>query len=403
MMTSRSEQALEPAAVPGQGSDDESWAAPRAQSSFDEAALIAQCEQWVGCESPTRDADAVNTMLSIVAKSFAQAPVTLIRLPGRDGLADTLKVCGGPETGEKPILLLSHVDTVHPMGTIDRDLPLRREQDKLFGPGIYDMKACAMVAAEAFKTVARDGALRRPVVFLFTPDEEIGSPTSRDIIEHEARRSAFVLVTEPARTGGRIVTARKGVGRFEVLIEGRPSHAGSAHEKGRSAIREAARQILAIEAMTDYSRGVTTTVATVSGGTAANVIPQFAQFSVDLRVTTVADGLLFEQAILNLRPDDPDVRITVTGGMNRPPMEKSEAINALFQRARRVAARLGQTLDDVPMVGGGSDGNFTAALGVATLDGLGVEGDGAHTLTEHILIPSLVPRAKLMSGLLREL
>lgn len=402
-MTSRSEHALDSLTATGRATDDDDPPVVRGTSSFDEAALLTQCEQWVTCESPTRDADAVNTMLSIVAKSFAHTPLALSRIPGRDGLADTLKVCGGPENGERPILLLSHVDTVHPSGTIDRDLPFRREQDRLFGPGIYDMKACALVAAEALKLVAREHALRRPVVFLFTPDEEIGSPTSRDIIEQEARRSALVLVTEPARSGGRIVTSRKGVGRFEVLIEGRPSHAGSAHEKGRSAIREAAHQILAIEAMTDYGRGVTTTVATVTGGTAANVIPQFAHFSVDLRVTTVADGILFERAILGLRPQDPDVRITMTGGMNRPPMEKTDAIDALFQRARQVAAGLGQTLDDVPMVGGGSDGNFTAALGIPTLDGLGVEGDGAHTLSEHIIVSSLVPRAELMASLLRHL
>jgi glutamate carboxypeptidase len=233
-----------------------------------------------------------------------------------------------------------------------------------------------------------------------TPDEEIGSPTTRALIEDFARRAAFALVTEPARDGGKVVTGRKGVGRFEAQVEGRPAHSGSRHEDGRSAIREAAHQILAIEGMTDYARGVTTTIGLVAGGTAANVIPQHCRFEIDLRVVTAADGEEFAAKITGLKPHDPDVRVTIKGGMNRPPYERSDATGALFEHARREAAGFGHDLGEVRRTGGGSDGNFTAALGVPTLDGLGVDGDGAHTLHEHGLISSIAPRMQLMRRLL---
>jgi glutamate carboxypeptidase len=229
----------------------------------------------------------------------------------------------------------------------------------------------------------------------------VGSPTSRDLIVALAREAKYVLVTEPAREGGKIVTARKGVGRFEVKLEGRPAHSGSRHADGRSAIREAAHQILAVEGMTDYARGITTSVALMGGGTAANVIPQHAWFSVDLRVTSAADGVAMESRILGLTPHDPDVKIRISGGMNRPPYEKSAKGAALFETARKVAAGIGFDLQDCAMTGGGSDGNFTAALGVPTLDGLGVAGDGGHALHEHVIISSLPERAALLAGLLR--
>lgn len=212
-----------------------------------------------------------------------------------------------------------------------------------------------------------------------------------------------MLVTEPARDNGCCVTGRKGVGRFEVEVEGRPAHSGGRHEAGRSAIREAAHQILTIEGMTDYGRGVTTCVGLMRGGTAANVIPQKAFFSIDLRVVTQADGEEFERRILGLKPHDPDVRVRVTGGMNRPPMERTPAVARLYQHAFELAGAIGFNLPEQPLTGGGSDGNFSAALGVPTLDGLGVDGDGAHTLHEYALIPSIEPRRKLMARLLETL
>jgi glutamate carboxypeptidase len=372
-------------------------------SRFDTEAMTSVLQGWVARESPTLDAAAVNKMQDLVQAFFSVASCRVERIPGRDGLGDTLKIQAGPDNGERPLLVMSHVDTVHPLKTIERDLPLRRDGDKLYGPGIYDMKGGAYLASEAFRDVAIRGSARRPLVFLFTPDEEIGSPTTRAVIEDEGRRAAVALVTEPARDGGKIVTARKGVGRFEVAIEGRPAHSGARHQDGRSAIREAARQILAVEGLTDYDRGVTTTVATVSGGTAPNVIPQHCRFSVDLRVATVEDGRELERLILDLKPHDPDVRIRIEGAMNRPPMAKSPAIQTLYDHAARLAAEIGFPLPEAPMTGGGSDGNFTAALGTPTLDGLGCDGEGAHTLHEHCYVSSLAPRAALMARLLETL
>jgi len=370
---------------------------------FDGARMVEGLKAWVACESPTYAGVEVNRMMHLVEAEARAAGLGVTRIAGRNGLGDMLRVEAGPANGARGIAILSHLDTVHPLGTINGDLPLRQEGDKLFGPGVYDMKGGAYLAFQAFLDVARRGTARKPLRFLFTPDEEIGSPTSRGPIEELARMSTHALVTEPARDGGRVVTARKGVGRFDVEIEGRPSHAGARHELGRSAIREAARQILAIEALTDYARGVTTTVGRIEGGSAANVIPRHCRFEIDLRVRTLADGVHFERLLLGLEPNDPDVKLVVRGGMNRPPMERSAAIGELFETAQRLATELGQPFGEVPMTGGGSDGNFTAALGVPTLDGLGVDGDGAHTLHEHALVSSLAPRAALMARLLETL
>ncbi|QEL21869.1 M20 family metallopeptidase [Bosea sp. F3-2] len=355
---------------------------------------------WVALESPTNHPAGLNGMMDLVQKDVAGLPIAVERIPGRDGLGDMVMLRAGLDNGQPAVAVMSHLDTVHPVGTSTKDLPVRIEGDRLYGPGVYDMKGGAWLALQAFKQVAASGNARRPMVFLFTPDEEIGSPTSRGLIEEIGRKSAAVLVTEPARQGGRIVTARKGVGRFDVRLEGRPAHSGSRHADGRSAIREAAHQILAVEGMTDYARGITTSVALVGGGTAANVIPQHAWFSVDCRVTTLADGVMMENRILSLKPHDPDVKLRITGGMNRPPYEKSAMVAELFGKAQKVAAGIGLDLQDCPMTGGGSDGNFTAALGIPTLDGLGIDGDGAHTLQEYALISSIAPRQALMKGLL---
>jgi glutamate carboxypeptidase len=358
---------------------------------------------WVALESPTRHIAGVNAMMDLVEAEMAGEPVHVERIAGRDGLGDTLVLSAGLAADKPGILVMSHLDTVHPVGTSSQNLKVRIEGDRLYGPGVYDMKGGAWLALQAFKDAARAGAGQRPLRFLFTPDEEIGSPTTRGIIEDLARAASHVLVTEPAREGGKIVTARKGVGRFEVTIEGRPAHSGSRHADGRSAIREAARQILAIEALTDYDRGITATVALINGGTAPNVIPQHAWFTIDLRIRTVTDGSALEAQLLGLTSHDPDVKLKVFGGMNRPPYEKSKDVAALFDHAVRLASDIGFTLQDCPMTGGGSDGNFTAALNVPTLDGLGIDGDGAHTLEEYGLISSIAPRRELMRRLLSTL
>jgi glutamate carboxypeptidase len=370
------------------------------EAAVTETALIEALSTWVRTESPTHEAAAVNRMMDLALVDAADPAIGVERVPGKDGLGDSLMLRAGPAIEERPVLVLSHLDTVHPLGTVDRDLPVRLEGDRLYGPGVYDMKGGAYLALQAFKAVARRGSAAQPMLFLLTPDEEIGSPTTRPLIEDLGRRSAAVLVTEPAREGGRIVTSRKGVGRFNVHVEGRPAHSGSRHADGRSAIKEAARQILAIEALTDYARGVTASVNVVAGGTAENVIPQHCRFSIDLRVESVADGQAFEAVLLGLQSSDPDIRVTVTGGMNRPPFERTEGVAQLFERARRLADEIGLPLDEVPRTGGGSDGNFTAALGIPTLDGLGIDGDGAHTLQEHALVSSIAPRQRLMERLL---
>jgi glutamate carboxypeptidase len=370
---------------------------------IDLEAVVDGIMAWVAIESPTTERARVNTMLDRVIQDLAGLPIAMERIPGRDGFADIVaaRTAGA---GERPgILVLSHVDTVHPVGTLTGPLTRRREADRLYGPGIYDMKGGAYLAMEAFRRVVRAGSHRLPITFLFTPDEEVGSLTSRPVIEREAKTARAVLVTEPARDGGRIVTARKGVGRFEVGAEGVPSHSGARHEDGRSAIREIAHQVLAIEAMTDPGRGVTTTVGTIVGGTAPNVVPQHCRISVDLRVRDAESGRVFTDAIRGLRPHDPDVTLTVTGQMNRPAFEKTPEIAALLTHAQGLAREIGFDLQDCPMAGGGSDGNFTADLGIPTLDGLGIDGDGAHTLWEHGLISSIEPRLRLMQRLLETL
>ncbi len=358
---------------------------------------------WVETESPTSNASGVNAMMDLVEKEVAGLPVLVERFSGRDGLGDMLVLRAGPENGEKSVLILSHLDTVHPMGTLADDLPWQIDGDRLYGPGVFDMKASAYIALQAFKQVVFDHKLRRPIVFMFSPDEEIGSPSSRELIEILARQAAYVLVTEPARDGGAVVTSRKGVGRFEVLVEGRPSHAGTHHEKGISAIREAARQIIDIEAMTDSARGITTNVGMINGGSAVNVVPHYCSFAVDLRVTNMQDGEELTRQILNLKPYDPAVKLRIVGGINRPPFERHEGVQELYGIIREAGAQLGQVIDEAPRTGGGSDGNFTAALGVPTVDGLGVKGAGAHTLHEYIELSSLEPRRALFQRLLEQL
>ena len=301
---------------------------------FAEDDLVRGLSAWVEVESPTRDVAGVNRMMDLVTAE--SAGVAVERIAGRDGLGDSVVLRAGPGSGDPGILILSHLDTVHPLGTLADGLPLRREGDRLYGPGIYDMKGGAYLAFRAFLDVARSGVAARPLTILFTPDEEIGSPSTRGLIEDLGRAAACVLVTEPARDGGRCVTARKGVGRFDVSLEGRPSHSGSRHPEGRSAIREAALQITALEALTDYERGVTTSVGLISGGTAENVIPQHCRFSVDLRVVTAADGERFEREIMALKPVGPDMTVRVSGGMNRPPYERSAAIGHCSSRPERL-------------------------------------------------------------------
>ncbi|WP_193179366.1 M20 family metallopeptidase [Nisaea sediminum] len=359
---------------------------------------------WVEAESPTTDAAAVNKVADKVQGLYAGLGLAIERTAGRDGYGDIVRARTENGSGEKGILVLSHIDTVHPIGVKEGELKIRREGDEIYGPGIYDMKSGAYLPYYAYRHLQRLGRTTKlPVTFLYVSEEEVGSPISQEIIEEEARKAKYVLVTEPARDGGKVVVSRKGVGRFVMKITGRPSHAGGHHEKGRSAISELANQIKAVDAMVDYERGITTNVGLISGGTAVNVVARDVVAEIDLRVLTKEDGEEMTAKMLALKAQNPDVMVEVTGGMNRPPFEASEESMKLFEHAKKCAAEAGLALEATVTTGGGSDGNFTAALGVPTLDGLGADGAGAHTLEEKIYFSSLEPRAKMWVRLLETL
>jgi len=372
-----------------------------ASNSFDTNAILDGIRRWVEIETPTEAPEQVNRLAALVADGYRELPATIERIAGQDGCGDHLVARSSWGQDAPGILVLSHLDTVHPLGFINR-LPFRIEGDSAFGPGIYDMKGGAYLAYHAFRQLCA-GPERAPlgVTQLYVSDEEIGSPTSRALIESEGLKAKYVLVTEPARDGGKIVTGRKGVGRFEIFIRGVPAHAGSKPEDGRSAIRELANVIATLDAMNDPKRGVTVNVGVVRGGTRPNVIAEEAYAEVDLRVPTIADADDLVAKILNLKSQSEGVSVTVTGDLNRPPYEKGNSGAALFEHAKTLAAEIGFDLVDTS-TGGGSDGNFTAAH-TATLDGLGVDGKGAHTHYEQMYISSIEPRARLLHRLYQTL
>jgi glutamate carboxypeptidase len=368
---------------------------------FDSRSILDGIRRWVEIETPTEAPEQVNKLADLVADGYRGLPATVERIAGKSGCGDHLVARSSWGQNEPGILVLSHLDTVHPMGFIER-LPFKIEGDVAFGPGIYDMKGGAYLAYHAFRQVCANGA-RSPlgVTQLYVSDEEIGSPTSRALIEAEGRRAKYVLVTEPARDGGKIVTGRKGVARFEVFIKGVPSHAGTRPEDGRSAIRELGNVIQTLEAMNDLKRGVTVNVGVVRGGTKPNVIAEEAYAEVDMRVPSIADSDELVPKILGLKSRTDGVSVRVTGELNRPPYEKGNAGAALYEHAKTLAAEIGFDLVDTA-TGGGSDGNFTAP-NTATLDGLGVDGKGAHTHYEQIYISSIEPRARLLHRLYQTL
>ena len=359
--------------------------------------------EWVNIESPSDDPAAVNRMVDRVEQDLHGIGARIERIPGRDGYGDILIArSAGPDAGPG-ILVLSHTDTVHPVGTLEGVRPVERDGDVVYGPGIYDMKGGAYIAFHALRHLVRMGrSPSLPVTFLYVPEEEVGSHTSREHIERLALENKYVLVTEPARDGGKVVTRRKGSGDFEVVTRGRPAHAGARHQDGRNAIKEMAHQVLRLEAMTDYARGITVSVGVVEGGTFPNVVPAECRALVDLRVPDADSAEEMCARIMGLTPLGPDTEVHVSGGMNRPGYRKDEGITALFERARTLAAEIGFELEDTGS-GGVSDGNFSAALGVPTLDGLGVDGQGAHTDYEQLYYSSIVPRTRLWVRLLTTL
>jgi glutamate carboxypeptidase len=368
---------------------------------FDSKDILDGIRSWVEIETPTEAPDQVNRLATLVADGYRGLPATVERVAGRDGCGDHLIARSSWGQDAPGILVLSHLDTVHPLGFIKR-LPFRVDGEVAFGPGIYDMKGGAYLAFHAFREICAD-AVRPPlgITQLFVSDEEIGSPTSRALIEAEGRKAKYVLVTEPARDGGKIVTGRKGVARFDVTIKGVPAHAGTRPEDGRSAIRELANVIQTLEALNDPERGVSVNVGVVRGGTKPNVIAEEAYAEVDARLPKFADADEIVAKILNLKSRTEGVTVAVKGELNRPPYEKSNAGAALFEHARELADEIGFALVDT-FTGGGSDGNFTAPF-TATLDGLGVDGKGAHTHYEQMYIPSIEPRARLLYRLYQTL
>ena len=370
--------------------------------------MLESLEKLVRAESPSLDKALCDACAEEVADLFIQrtggrmvwhrnserGDVLEVRIARGEGSADPGEA---GDRGRRGILVLCHHDTVWDAGTIER-LPFRVEGDRVTGPGCYDMKAGIVQTAFAL-----EGARPRlPVTVLSTPDEEIGSGVSRPLIEDRARQSVAVLVLEPATSGGAIKTARKGIADYAIRVHGRAAHAGVEPEKGLSAIEELARVVLRLKALADRSMGTTINVGVVRGGTRPNVVAAFAEAEVDVRFAVRSEMERVLPAIQGLKPELDGVRIEVEGGLDRPPMERSEGVARLARLAQQLARELGFELRE-SSTGGGSDGNFTAALGVPTLDGLGPDGGGAHADSEHLLVSSWIQRTQLLQRLLERL
>jgi glutamate carboxypeptidase len=373
------------------------------QLPFDAETMLAGLKPWVEIESPTFEAARVNAMLEHVARECAVSGATVERIAGRMGFGDCVRATFAFGHEAKPgILIMGHLDTVHPVGTLANGLPWRREGERCYGPGIFDMKGGNFLALEAARMLQRLGlAPAFPMTFLFTSDEEVGSPSTRDLIEAEAARHKYVLVPEPGRADGGVVTGRYAIARFNLKSIGRPSHAGSRLKEGRSAIRIMAEMIPQIEGMT--TDACTFSVGVIHGGQWVNCVSSACEgeaLSMAKRQADLDSGV--EKMAALTKGDDQSGRFIVTHGVTRPVWEPNEKTMAMYETARALARQLGIDLKHESS-GGGSDANFTGALGIASLDGLGVCGSGAHTLQEHIIVDSLAQRAKLFTGLLMEL
>jgi glutamate carboxypeptidase len=353
-------------------------------------------ESLVRLESPSDNKAAVDRCGDEIARRLGALGASVERFPQALRGAHVRAEFSG--VSRRPILLLGHFDTVWETGTIER-MPLQERDGRLYGPGVFDMKAGIAVSMLAVRALAATGRDHPSVVMVWTADEEVGSGTSRGLIEREARAAEAVLVLEPSLPGGAAKTSRKGVANYRVTVHGVSAHAGLDPGKGASAVHELARQVLAIEALQDPPRGVTVNVGRIAGGTRANVVAEHASADVDVRLPTMADAERVDAAIRALQSVHPLTRLEIEGGIDRPPLERTAGVLRLYQQAERAAARLGRSLSE-GAAGGGSDGNFTGAIGVPTLDGLGPSGEGAHAAHEHVVVADLPWRAALIAELL---
>ena len=360
--------------------------------------VVSTIRELVEIESPSDSKAAVDSVSEAVAQKFSQLGGEVRIHPAKD-FGNHLQVDFAGKS-DKLVLLLGHYDTVYPLGTL-ATMPCRVTDNKLTGPGVLDMKSGIALMLHALAGLqAWHGGLPRPVTVFLVSDEEVGSDSSRAITESLAKKAAAVLVLEPSYgSQGAVKTARKGVGEYLVKVTGKASHAGLDFQKGVNAILELARQIEKISSFTDLKKGLTVNVGIVSGGSRTNVVPAEASAQVDVRIGRMKDAAGIDKKMRSLRPFNRKCKVEITGGINRPPMERTAGVAALYTQAVAIARDLGWKLGEAA-VGGGSDGNFTAGLGIPTLDGLGGVGDGAHAPHEHILISELPRRAALIAGLI---
>ncbi len=347
-------------------------------------------------ESPSDDAASINLANTLVARTAASFGGTS-KIHKQKRFGDILELRFGPtRSRQRPLLLLGHLDTVWPLGTL-KTMPFREANGRLWGPGVLDMKAGVVMALTALSSLHKLN-LSRPVTLLLNSDEEIGSPASRAITERIAQRSSAAFVLEPAQ-GLAYKSSRKGVGQYNLHVTGIAAHSGVDFEAGHSAVLELAKLVQTVSNFTDLGKKRTVNCGVLHGGTRSNVVAAEAHAEIDVRIAKASDGARVDKLFRSLKVSDPACRLEITGGINRPPMERTADTVALFKRARKLAAELGFPLDEAA-TGGGSDGNFTAALGVPTLDGMGAVGEGAHAAHEHILIEHLVPRTALLAAMI---
>jgi glutamate carboxypeptidase len=363
-----------------------------------ERALLDLTRQLVAAESPSDEKSVVDACVALVA-SRARALGGRVKLHKQRAFGNVLEARFGPRTTnpKNRILLLGHLDTVWPLGTL-KTMPCVLSAGRLHGPGTLDMKTGVAMALTALEMLAETRSLQKEIILLLNPDEEVGSPVSRPITEKLAQQCGAVLVLEPAQ-GLALKTARKGTGNWRICVRGVAAHAGVDFQKGANALLELARIIETVSNWTDLKRGLTVSVGVAAGGTKMNVVPDHAWAEVDVRIARKADGPRIERKFAALKPKDKRCSIELTGGINRPPMERLRGTVRLFKQAQAIATELGFALDEAA-TGGASDGNFTAALGIPTLDGLGAVGDGAHARHESVVVEHLAPRTALLAGLL---